>query len=156
MIVSIQYDHIIMKEQCQAPKGGRNVKKALKIIGIIIGVIVLLIVILLIYVANKPSVPDNYAETVETGGDIEARYIANGSHEVNYFENTAMSSFGKYEIFYPSDITESTSKYPVVIFVNGTGVKGSKYQALQKHLASWGFITVATEEEYAWNGFPPR
>ena len=153
MIVSIQYDHIIMKEQCQAPKGGRNVKKALKIIGIIIGVIVLLIVILLIYVANKPSVPDNYAETVETGGDIEARYIANGSHEVNYFENTAMSSFGKYEIFYPSDITESTSKYPVVIFVNGTGVKGSKYQALQKHLASWGFITVATEEEYAWNGF---
>lgn len=128
-------------------------KKVWKIIGIVCGVIVLLVVILFIWISKQPSVPEKYSETVKTGGEIEAMYIANGSHPVNYFENAAMSSFGKYEVFYPSDITDSDSKYPVVIFVNGTGVKGSKYQALQKHLASWGFITVATEEEYAWNGF---
>lgn len=128
-------------------------KKALKIFGIVVGTIVLLIAVLLIYMSNKPSVPEKYTETVKTGGDIEAKYIANGCHTVNYFENAAMSSFEKYEVFYPSDISESERKYPVVIFVNGTGVKGSKYQALQNHLASWGFITVATEEEFAWNGF---
>ncbi|MGN1047951.1 MAG: alpha/beta hydrolase [Eubacteriales bacterium] len=128
-------------------------RKTLEIIGIVFAAIVLLVIILLVYAAKKPSVPDKYTETVKTGGEIEAKYIANGSYKVNYFENAAMSSFGKYEVFYPSDIKESENKYPVVIFVNGTGVKGSKYQALQKHLASWGFITVATEEEYAWNGF---
>ena len=61
-------------------------------------------------------------------------------------------SFQKFEIYYPKDI-KSMDKLPVVVFVNGTGIKGSKYPALQKHLASWGFITIATEEEYAWNGF---
>lgn len=128
-------------------------KKILKILGILVVAIVLLIAILLIYMSKKSSVPEKYTETVKTGGEIEAKYIANGNYKVNYFENTAMSSFAKYEIFYPSDIAESDFPYPVVIFVNGTGVKGSKYHALQKHLASWGFITVATEEEYSWNGF---
>ncbi|MGM9683298.1 MAG: alpha/beta hydrolase [Eubacteriales bacterium] len=128
-------------------------KKALKITGIILGAIILIVIALLIYMSKKPNVPNDYTDTVETGGRLEAKYISTGSHEVSYFENGAMSSFEKYEIFYPSDITVSDKKYPVVIFVNGTGVKGSKYQALQKHLASWGFITVATEEEYAWNGF---
>lgn len=115
--------------------------------------IVVLMIVLLTYMSNKPSVPEKYTETVKTGGKIEAKYIANGGYKVNYFENAAMSSFKKYEIFYPADITEADCQYPVVIFVNGTGVKGSKYQAMQKHLASWGFITVSTEEEYAWNGF---
>ncbi|MGN1235791.1 MAG: lipase [Christensenellaceae bacterium] len=128
-------------------------KKTLQVVGITVGVIILLIVILLIVSANRQSVPENYTQTVKTGGELEAKYIANGEHSVKYFENGAMSSFGKYEIFYPADVTESSAKLPAVIFVNGTGVKGSKYRAVQEHLASWGFITVATEEEYAWNGF---
>ena len=75
-----------------------------------------------------------------------------GSHDTEYYEAGAMMSFRKFEIYYPKDI-KNMDKLPVVVFVNGTGVKGSKYSALQKHLASWGFITIATEEEYAWNGF---
>ncbi|MCM1188639.1 MAG: alpha/beta hydrolase [bacterium] len=102
--------------------------------------------------SNIPSVPDDYTKKAPTGGELEAKYLAAGSHEVEYFESGAMMSFQKFEIYYPKDI-DSMDKLPVVIFVNGTGVKGSKYPALQKHLASWGFITVATEEEYAWNGF---
>ncbi|QEH69803.1 poly(ethylene terephthalate) hydrolase family protein [Cellulosilyticum sp. WCF-2] len=128
-------------------------KKMLKILFFCILSIVLLIVVLLIVLAKRPFVPDNYTETVKTGGALEAKYISMGDHEVNYMENPAMMSFKKYEIYYPADVSNMDSKLPVVIFVNGTGAVGSKYQALQKHLASWGFITVATEEEYAWNGF---
>ncbi|MDN4085398.1 poly(ethylene terephthalate) hydrolase family protein [Paenibacillus polymyxa] len=128
-------------------------KKMLKITGCIIFIIAVLIAALLIYLANNPAVPNNYTETVKTGGELEAKYIAMGEHEVNYFESAAMMSFKKYEIFYPADISEMNRSLPVVVFVNGTGITGSKYQALQKHLASWGFITIATEEEYAWNGF---
>lgn len=128
-------------------------KKLLKISGLIILVFILLIVILIVLLAKRPFVPDDYTKTVKTDGSIESKYISMGEHEVSYLESTAMMSFKKYEIFYPADISEIDGKFPVVIFVNGTGAVGSKYQALQKHLASWGFITVATEEEYAWNGF---
>ncbi|MGY5486782.1 poly(ethylene terephthalate) hydrolase family protein [Paenibacillus sp. ALE2] len=128
-------------------------KKMLKITGCIIFIIAVLIAALLIYLANNPAVPNNYTETVKTGGELEAKYIAMGEYEVSYFESAAMMSFKKYEIFFPADISEMNRSLPVVVFVNGTGITGSKYQALQKHLASWGFITIATEEEYAWNGF---
>ncbi|MCR5228572.1 MAG: hypothetical protein K6D03_00430 [Solobacterium sp.] len=40
----------------------------------------------------------------------------------------------------------SDRKYPAVIFVNGTGIRGSKYKALFKHLASWGFIVAGNED----------
>ncbi len=119
------------------------------------------IIVIFIFLALKgcghilskiPSVPDDYVKKVQTGGNIEAKYLAMGGHETEYYETGAMMSFQKFEIYYPKDI-KSMDKLPVVVFVNGTGIKGSKYPALQQHLASWGFITIATEEEYAWNGF---
>ena len=103
--------------------------------------------------SKAQSVPEDYTKTVSTGAELEAKYLTMGSHDVSYIEYGALMSFEKYEIYYPSDIAEMEGTLPVVIFVNGTGVAGSKYQALQKHMASWGFITVATEEAHAWNGF---
>lgn len=131
----------------------KALKTILLIIGIAVLVIIALIAFLLLTLANRPSVPEDYTKTVQTGGALETRYIAMGGHEVSYFESDAMMSFRKYEIHYPSDISGIDGPLPAVVFVNGTGVKGSKYPALQKHLASWGFVTIATEEEYAWNGF---
>ncbi len=124
-------------------------------------VAVILIIIAICFLALKgcgrvlssmPAVPDDYVKKVQTGGDIEAEYLAMGSHDVEYYEAGAMMSFQKFEMYYPKDIA-NMDNLPVVVFVNGTGIKCSKYFALQQHLASWGFITIATEEEYAWNGF---
>ncbi len=133
----------------------RNEKKVSGIMGKI-AIIILIILIILkgcgVILSKIPSVPNDYTKKVKTGGEIEEKYLKMGSHEVDYYETGAMMSFKKFEIYYPKDI-ESMDKLPVVIFVNGTGIKGSKYSALQKHMASWGFITIATEEEYAWNGF---
>lgn len=128
-------------------------KKVLKIIGIIVLVIAVLIAALLVYLSKKPAVADDYTSKVQTGGAIEARYLAMGSHDVSYLEIAGMHDFKKYEIYYPSDITSGTEQYPVVIYSNGTGIKASKYPAVLKHLASWGFIVMATEEENSWNGF---
>lgn len=128
-------------------------KKMLKIIGIVFAVIVVLVVGLLLYLNSRPSVPKNYTEKVKTGGDIEKKYLKMGQYEVSYMENGAMQSYKKYEIWYPSEIRNNDKKYPVVVFANGTGVKASKYKALFEHLASWGFICIGTEDEYAWNGF---
>ena len=128
-------------------------KKVLKIIGIIVLVIAVLVAALLIYLSRKPAVAEDYISKVQTGGDIEAKYLAMGSHEVSYLEQAGMQDFKKFEIYYPSDITNGAERYPVVIYSNGTGIKASKYPAVLKHLASWGFIVMATEEENSWNGF---
>lgn len=128
-------------------------KNALKIIGIILLVMIILIVILLIWLLNKPTVPNNYFNTVKTGGAIEAKYIKMGKHSVSNTKLNVMENFKSYEIWYPSEITLSDKKFSVIIMNNGTGVKASKYKALFEHLASWGFIVVGTEEEYSWNAF---
>ena len=115
--------------------------------------LVLAALTLLTAAAWPRAVPDDYTTSVPTGGKLEAKSLKQGKADVSYFESTALMSFKKYEIYYPSDIADRTSPLPVVIFVNGTGTGGERYPALQKHMASWGFITVATEEENAWNGF---
>jgi hypothetical protein len=127
-------------------------KKMLKIIGIILLIIIVLVAVLLTVISKKPVVSDDYSSKVQSGGSIEERYLAMGSHDVSYWEQSVMQDFDKYEVYYPSDIAEGTAKYPVVIFSNGTGVCGSKYPAVLKHLASWGFIVMATEEENSWSG----
>ena len=128
-------------------------KSMLKIIGIILLVIVGLIVLWIVTAGLKPAVGKNYIETIKTGGGIEAKYLAVGTHETAYLERGGMHDFKKYEIVYPSDIDAGQETYPVVIFSNGTGIKTSKYLAVLEHLASWGFVCIGTEEENSWNGF---
>ena len=55
------------------------VLKILKIAGIILLILVVLIAVLLICLSMKPFVPDNYTKTVDTGGEIEAKYLVHGS-----------------------------------------------------------------------------
>lgn len=128
-------------------------KKVLKIIGIILLVIIGLIILFLVYASLKPMVPKNYETKVETGGNIEAKYIAHGKYDVKYTEQGAMGNYKKYEIYYPSELEENNKKYPVIVVNNGTGVKASKAKYMFKHFASWGFVVIGTEEEYSWNGF---
>ena len=126
-------------------------KKVLKVIGIIVFVIVALAAVLLISLSKRPAVPEDYTSMVRTGGDIEAKYLAMGSYEVEHLESATVSSLEKFAVYYPKDI-DKMGKVPVVIFLNGTGTPASKYPALQEHLASWGFITIANEENNSFYG----
>lgn len=60
--------------------------------------------------------------------------------------------FKKYEVWYPSEMTDSGKQYPLVIMVNGTGVKASAYKEVFRHLASWGFIVAGNEDAASGNG----
>lgn len=126
-------------------------KKVLKVIGIIILLLGVLIAVLFHFISKSPSVPENYTDTVKTGGEIEAKYLAMGSYEVEHLESATVSSLEKFEVYYPKDIY-NLGKVPVVIFLNGTGTPASKYPAIQEHLASWGFITIANEENNSFYG----
>lgn len=131
-------------------------KTALKIIGIVILVILIIVislVVLFVIASKSPAVSEDYQNKVKTGGEIEATYIRNGSFEVAVYEEKTFQGFGKYVTYYPAELKGSSRKYPVIVCCNGTGVPISKYLAVSKHLASWGFIVIGTDEEYDWNGF---
>lgn len=128
-------------------------KKVVKIIVIVLLVLATATVVLLKYLGSRPAVPNDYQQRVKTGGGLEAKYLANGKYEVSVAEQAALQDFKKYTIFYPSDLDSSNKRYPVIVICNGSGTPISKYPAVPKHYASWGFIVIGTEEEYAWDGF---
>lgn len=132
-------------------KAKRNRWKSVGIIAIIVIFIFLALKGCGHILSKIPSVPDDYVKKVQTSGSIEAEYLAMGSHEVEYLESATVSSLEKFKIYYPKDI-DNMGKVPVVIFMNGTGIPASKYPMLQKHLASWGFITIANEENNSFYG----
>ena len=102
---------------------------------------------------NALFAPEDYTQTVETGGPIEAKYIAMGGYEVEKLEVPAPEEdWGTFVAYYPAGLAESGGQYPVVVMVNGTGVGASKYPAVFEHLASWGFIVLGNEDPGTFSG----
>lgn len=128
-------------------------KNVLKIAGILLLIGIAVIIVLLKYAASRPAAPADYQRKVETGGEIEAAYLASGSFEVSVYEEPVLQVFKKYVIYYPVELETSEKQYPVIVICNGSGTPISKYPTVPKHYASWGFIVIGTEEEHAWNGF---
>jgi len=95
----------IMKTRTLGEK--KNMWKIIAIILIIVDLVVLCLKGCGAVMDKAQSVPEDYTKKVQTGGDIEAKYLAMGTHEVSYKEIPAMMSFKKYEIFYPSDMADT-------------------------------------------------
>ncbi len=129
-------------------------KKILKVIGIIILIIIAVLALLLFWLTHRDqSLKENYREEIQTGGEIEQRYLQDGPYETSYYEEPTMQVFEKYEISYPKELETNDKKYPVIVVCNGTGWKGSLQKVQYQFYASYGFIVIATEETYSWNAF---
>jgi len=89
--------------------------------------------------------PYDYTESVQTGGEIEAAYLAMGNYPVDYVTRKGSSSTKKFYIYYPKELKNSS--YPVVVMLNGTGVLPQKYKVVFEHLASWGFIVIGSNDD---------
>lgn len=126
--------------------------KIFKIAGIAILILLALIVFFFLCLFLRPFVPNNYTKTVDTGGEIEAKYLAMGVHEVKHAEAEAPGEWKKFEVYYPAELEQDKDTYPVVVFANGTGVAASKYKALFRHLASWGFVVLGNEDPSTCTG----
>ncbi|MBR2801530.1 MAG: alpha/beta hydrolase [Erysipelotrichaceae bacterium] len=129
-------------------------RKVLKVIGILFLLVILLIIAVGLGNAYLPVIPGSYTTKTETGGEIERRYLSMGEHKVSSLSVKREDSLKKILVFYPSDLKESENAYPVVIYSNGTGQKGSQYKNLYRHLASWGFIVLANDDPESYSGLP--
>ena len=135
-----------------AKRAGRITGKALKIAAIVVLALIALVVVLVAFLALRSAAPNNYTDTAETGGEIEKKYLKTGSAKVKYAQESAPDPLKKFEIYYPAELPDSGGKYPLVLFLNGSGVPGSKYKALFRHLASWGFIVAGNEDPSTGTG----
>ena len=124
----------------------------LKIAGIVLLVLILLIAGFLFWLSRRPFVPNDYTETVETGGALEAKYLAMGPYEVKQVKAEAPEDWKEFVAYYPAQLEDSGDQWPAVVFVNGTGVYAAKYPALFRYLASWGFIVLGNEDPGTFSG----
>lgn len=130
----------------------KKVIKILKIILIIILVIVIAFFALYLWADNAPTVHKGYNENIETGGDIEHKYLQNGTYKVEKETAKAEDPIKKYTVYFPSEMESNENKYPMVLVVNGTGFKATKYEPVFEQLASWGFIVVGTQDKGTGTG----
>ena len=124
----------------------------LKTVGVVLLALAVLIAGFLFWLSKRPFVPNHYTKTVEAGGEIEARYLAMGPCEVAQTRAVAPEDWEEFVAWYPAELEDSGERYPAVVFVNGTGVCASKYPALFRHLASWGFIVLGNQDPGTFSG----
>ena len=124
----------------------------LKVLGSVILILLILAAAFFFWLSKRPFVPNNYTKTVETGGALEARYLALGPYEVEQVKTEAPEDWKEFVAYYPAELESSGEQWPAVAFVNGTGVYASKYPALFRHLASWGFIVLGNEDPGTFSG----
>lgn len=105
-------------------------KKIVRLI-IIIGIILLFCLSLFIYYLSKrPATPLDYQKKVQTKEAIENKYMENGNYEVSYYQETVLQGFKKYILYYPTQLEESNTAFPVIVLCNGSGTPCLNIQRL--------------------------
>jgi hypothetical protein len=88
--------------------------------------------------------PPNYPT-----GTIERQFYANGTWAVTVQTGTICcdSSGNKFDLYYPTNLGANGFKHPILTWGNGTNGKASDVDFFLKHMASWGFVIIATEDK---------
>lgn len=101
---------------------------------------------------NAPVIYKGYNGNIETGGEIEEKYLQNGEYDTSEITEKEEKPIKKYTVFYPRELESKDIEYPMVLIVNGTGGKATKYEPAFEQLASWGFIVVGTQDKGTGTG----
>jgi hypothetical protein len=83
------------------------------------------------------------ARDAHPSSTIESTYRELGPWQVSTGRATAFG--GSYALFYPSDLGANGFRHPIVTWGNGTAGTPANYTTLLTHLASWGFVVIASD-----------
>jgi predicted dienelactone hydrolase len=86
--------------------------------------------------------------------DLQRRYAAPGPWAVAVMPQAGCcDSKGKaFDIYAPKDIGRDRTRHPIVTWGNGTFASPDLYDYFLRHLASWGFVVVATRDRSTASG----
>lgn len=90
----------------------------------------------------------------EPTGEIEKRFYADGPWAVSHWPSYGCcdSAGFAFDVYGPSSPGQGGFRHPIVTFGNGTGAAPYNYDHLLRHLASWGFVVVATRQPNTGSG----
>lgn len=74
---------------------------------------------------------------------IDTEYSRSGPYTVNRAKVTG------YTIFYPRQMN---GRHPIITWGNGTGAPTEAYKELLRHLATWGFVVIASDSGQTGSG----
>lgn len=77
---------------------------------------------------------------------LDQKYSALGGYPAT---STKITDF---TLYHPQTMGQGGQKHPILTWGNGTGMATSNYDALLMHLASWGFVVVATDSTMTLSG----
>jgi len=87
-------------------------------------------------------------------GTIEQKYAAAGVWAVTTRPGGACcDSLGNaFDLYYPTNLGANGFKHPILTWGNGTNGAPSHYARLLSHMASWGFVVIATVDKMTGPG----
>ncbi len=87
-------------------------------------------------------------------GTVERKYSATGPWAVTTKLAGACcdSSGNTFDLFFPTNLGANGFKHPLLTWGNGTFAKPSNYAYFLDHMASWGFVVIATEDPTTGSG----
>ena len=127
-------------------------KKWWKIMLLILAFLAVALVGIYLCADNAPVISKGYNEKIETGGALETKYLAGGGLSAKKFTAKAEDPIKKYTVYYPEELESSGKTYPMILMVNGTGFKATKYEPQFELFASWGFIVVGNQDKGTGSG----
>jgi hypothetical protein len=83
---------------------------------------------------------------------IESIYKATGSFAVSTANVTNASGTVIYTLYYPTNLGAGGVKHSIISWGNGTNASPSNYWGVLNHLASWGFVIVASTDPTTGTG----
>jgi hypothetical protein len=88
-------------------------------------------------------------------GDIEKKYYRGGPWKdvtVAETEEPCDSAGNKCVLVYPTNLGANSFRHPIVAYGNGTNAHPTEAAYFLKHLASWGFVVVGSEDKQTLPG----
>jgi hypothetical protein len=109
-----------------------------------------------LFAAEKPEskIKKAYYKDVASGGSVEKKYTDLGPYEVASIElPIKREAFKHINIWYPKgEKAKELSKYPAVVFANGSNLQALHIAPIFEHIASWGFIAIGNDDPATGDG----
>src|ERR1700747_150873 len=87
-------------------------------------------------------------------GTIEKKYYAQGPWAVTFKQGLYCcdSQNHSFDFYYPTNLGASGFLHPIITWGNGSFGQASGADYFLRHLASWGFVIIATEDSFTGPG----
>jgi len=87
-------------------------------------------------------------------GTIEQKFAATGVWAVTISPGGACcdSRGNSFDLYYPTNLGANGFKHPILTWGNGTNGVPAHYAMLLRHMASWGFVVIATVDQMTGAG----